>query len=240
MNWNSIIVQTLLKGNFIAGPAATVASNYATAGNLSDANITKAGGEFSFAAIVDAILEAYGMIVGAIGNNVESEYRPWFADDTATILSGGLIPKVGTTGKPRYGMMSDMRDAADGKTFLSFQPRGLIDVANKFWPRNKQEIYQYWTDNLRVWHTRPAGAIGSIVTWDRPAERALILSANNTTPCPLPDSLIPVLTDFGGLAFIYRDVFNSDSAGAHLQLFQQELLKISGQPPAVTELNTKN
>lgn len=240
MFWSNVLVQTLLKGNFIAGPAATVATNYATAGNLSDTNITKAGGEFSFAAVVDALLEAHGMIVEAIGNNRESEYRGWFVDDTTAILNGGLIPKVGATGKPRYGVMSDMRDAADGVTFLSFQPRGLVDVANKFWPRNKQEIYQYWTDDLRVYHTRPAGAIGSIVTWDRAAERALMLSANNTTPCPLPDALLTTLTDFGGLAFIYRDVFNSEAAGAHLQLFQQELAKIVGQPPAVAELNAKN
>jgi hypothetical protein len=234
--WNVVIRQILLRGNFFAGDQAALAAAYNTA-LFTDALITDSGAEYPFKAVADGILEAMAMIIGAIGANRESPYRPWFTDDTANIANRGAIPLIGATGaKARYGVISDVRDATDNKP-CSFQPRSIVEIAGTARPRFKVNVYEYFADDTTMWHTR-TNVKGRIVVWDRAAELTSIIGSNDVATCPLPDDLLPVL-EKGALAFIFKDTFNTDQAQINWSQFIPELDKIAGRPMAALEMNPK-
>lgn len=234
--WSTVIRQVLLRGNFIAGDKTAVKTTYETA-LLTDTQITKGGAEYPFLGIVDAFLDAMEIIVGAIGANRESAYRRWFAADTANIASGGQIPTVSSIAAPRYGVLSNVRDATNGR-YLTFQPRVMIRIAKEATHgRRKRDLYHYFTDDVVIEHTR-TNVKAEIVAWSRDAEQTVILADNDTYECPLPNDLLPVL-EYGALAFIYRDKFNLEQAVANYNKFAPEVNKIAGKQMAATELPAK-
>jgi hypothetical protein len=233
--WNIVVRQILLRGNFLAGDAAQVKTDYETA-LIADAQIRKSASEYPFTALADAILSAMTMIVQAIGENRESEYRAWFRDFTNDILTGDQVPTIGSFGGSRFGVISNVKDSADD-TYLTFQPRGIIQAANRGGSRRKLEIYQYFSDDVVIEHTRPA-VKAEIVSWDRELERLAILTTNNVSDCPLPDALLEDL-EFGTLSFIYRDKFNMEQAVANWNKFYPEINRIAGKQMASADLPAK-
>lgn len=234
-NWASVIREVLLRGNFFAGDNAAIAASYDTA-SFSQASITANGGEYSFNALVDSILDAHAWMVKAIGENRNSEHRRWFQDVTASIANGGLIPTTGVTSKPRFGVISDVKDASDGR-FCTEQPRAVIDICNRGHSRVKSEKYYFYSDDVRIFHSR-INVVAEIVTWDRAAERSAIIANNGTAQCSMPEGLLPDLIN-GSLATIYRDTFRFSSAMVHWQVFAESLNRIAGKQIASLDLIQK-
>lgn len=237
MVWNKAIIQILLRGNFFTGDAATLAASYNTATTLNDAVITKNGAEYSFAAIVDGILQAMGMIILAIGTNRTGEYRDWFNDLTGNIADGGVIPTFGSSStKLRYGLISDVIDASDSK-FCNQQPRNLVEIAKARHPRQKIEPYVAWTDDIVIYHSR-TNVKARCVTWDRAAERTAMISSNTTAVCPLPEGLMPLLENLS-FFWIRRDTFNAEQSASAWALCQPELNRIAATEIFKPELPAK-
>lgn len=234
--WNTVLRQILLRGNFFAGTDSLVLAAYNTAlQNNASMNNNKA--EYPFEAVVDGTLQALIMMIQAIGENRESEYRGDFLDATGNIASGGSIPLFGSLStRIRYGRISDVRDAASG-IYLTHQPRTLVEIGRSIRPRRKLTLHHYFTDDVRVWHTRPQ-VVAECVTFDKAAERTNMLTLNDTTNCPLAEGLLPVL-ELGALAFIWRDTFNIEQAVRSWIQFKEELNKIAGKPMASAELPMK-
>jgi hypothetical protein len=113
----------------------------------------------------------------------------------------------------------------------------MIDITNRRSSRRHLDLYQYYTDDIRVWHTRPL-VFAEFVAWDMGAERDAIINSNDTALCPLPDGLLP---DFetGVLAKVYKDTFNAEAAQIQLQIFTQALARIANKTPAITETTLK-
>lgn len=233
--WNSIIRRVLVRGNFFSGDAAQLVTSYDTA-HFTQSLVTRNGAEYSFNAIVDSILDAHEMLVTAIGENPQSEYRRWFQDVTASIAHAELIPQTGTVTKERYGVISDVKDASLNR-YLTHQPREMIETAKKGHPRMKLELFHYFTDNVRIWHTR-TNVICEIVAWDKAAERAAIIANNEAAVCPMPSALHPAL-EIGSLAFIQRDAFGAEAAVEAWQQFFPVINKIAGKQIASQELPVK-
>lgn len=242
MKWSIVIRQILLRGNFLAGSADAVRDAYTDA-PLGDTELTKNRAEYPFAAIADSIVQAMSLIVSAIGENRESNHRAAFLADTEPVRSGVVIPRLSSTGAPRFGLIRDVRehvaDAPEGfvPRYLTHQPRAVIDIANKRHKRLRGNFFHFFTDDVRLWHTQDL-AIAEIVAWDIEGERNRIYATNNTADCPLPNELLPAL-EFGALGFIYRDTFNAENAIANWQKFALELNKIAGKPVADLELPQK-
>ena len=239
--WSKVLRQILLRGNFFAGDAAATRIAYLTA-PLNDSILTRNAAEYPFEAIADGVLQAMTQIVAAIGENRESNFRAPFLADTDPILNGGEIPDVSADGKPRYGLIRNVREYTDGSEDyaprqLTHQPRTLIDIANRQSPRLSDTVFYYFTDDVRIWHTLDA-VVAEIVAWDKEAERSAIVNNNATADCPLPDELLPAL-EFGSLSFIYRDTFNAENAAMNAQRFAPELQRIAGKPSADAELPSK-
>jgi hypothetical protein len=229
--WSTVLRQILLRGNFYAGDQATLATAYATT-PITDASITKSGGEYSFLALSDVTLQALAMIIRAIGENRESEHRIWFTQDTPALPTGSQIPTLAADGRSeRYGVLANVRDA-DDDTYLTSKPRRYVRIARSTSRRRKLSLYHYFSDDVIIEHTR-SNVKAEIVAWDRQTEAANIV-ANNVSVCPLPDALLPDL-EFGVLAFIWRDKFNLEQAMANAQKFAASLNAISGKQVATAE-----
>lgn len=233
--WKSTIIQILLKADFMKGDKAGLAADYNVVGVVDDDIMRDAGPAFSFEAVVDKILMAMTMIVTAIGENRQSEYRPYFLKDTIPLASGDKIPLV-ANGKPKFGVVSDFRDSYNDR-YLTEQPREIVLGSRRQHARRVIRPFHYWTDDIRVLHTR-VDVTAEVVAWDKTAERVLMITTNDVSPCPLPDDLLPAL-EFGSLALLQRGNFNAESAPANAQAFQQELARIAGKPMAVPELAAK-
>jgi hypothetical protein len=233
--WKSTILQILLKADFMKGNKTALTADYNVAGLLTDVVMRDAGPVFSFDAVVDKILMAMAMIVTAIGENRASEYRPYFLVDTTPLASGDRIP-LEASGKPKYGVVSDFRDAYTDH-YLTEQPREIVLGSRRQHPRRIIRPHHYYSDGIRVWHTR-VDVTAEVVAWDREAERVLILTANHTENCPLPSDLLPCL-EFGSLALIQRGEFNAQQAAASAPLFIQELSRIAGRTMEIPELAAK-
>lgn len=238
VKWNSVIRQILLRGNFIAGDIAAVKATYEDT-LFDDTHLTNNGAQYPFSAIVDSMLQALTLIVQAIGDNRDSEYRTSFRDFTNILQNGDPIPTIGATGGSRYGVISNVFDI-DNNRPLTFQPRRLIQTANETHGRRKLSLYQYFTDDIVIEHTRPesGGVKAEIVAWDREAEREAMIDRNDNADCPLPDALLPVL-EFGSFSYIWRDTFNQEQAVKNWNLFYPEINRIAAKEMAATELPAK-
>lgn len=233
--YNTIIRNVLIRGNFFAGDGSALESAYDTT-HFSQASITRGDGEYTFNAIVDAILLAHEMLVASIGENRESEYRAWFTEASGNITHGSTIPLVGTGAKTRYGVISNVKDSSQN-IYLTHQPREMVEMARANHSRSITDKYYFFTDDVRIWHTR-TNVIADIVTWSKTADRTAILANNNTAACAMPDALIPDLLN-GSLAFIFRDIFRMEQALQHWQLFAASLNNIAGKQMASMELPAK-
>lgn len=236
--WSSVIIQILIKGNFIKGNPAGVATAYDPSVLLSDSTLTDGGGEFPFGGVVDRILQAMSLIVTAIGSNRQSEYRTAFLEDTAGVASGALIPRVAASSatKYRFGVLSDVKDGSSG-LYLTETAREIVLIARKNHTRQIVKPYQYYTDDTRLWHTRST-AKSEIVAWDKAAERAAMIASNHTSVCPLPDDLLPAL-EFGSLGVMHRNNFNIQQAEAEFAKFVAEINRIAGKQMPDAELAAK-
>lgn len=234
--WENVLRQIFLKGNFIApGDATATASAYA-ASPITSAIITASGAEFPFTAVCDKVIAALELMIRAIGENRNSHYRAWFLDETPNVGDGARIPLESVANVPRIGVIANVRDADDG-TYLTFAPRKAIQIARAAHPRRLIQPYQFYTDDVRIYHTRTF-VVCEIVSWDRAAEYTNIVTNNNSTNCPLPEDLHPALED-GALALIHRDTFNVVQAEAAWQRFVPELNRIAGKPIADEEMLQK-
>lgn len=234
MTWADFIRQLLLRGNFFKGDAAALVTLYNT-GTFSDAQIVKDGAEFSFNAIIDAILQAHVMMVEAIGQSRDNSLRAWLTVETGNIAPGGAIPTA-ISGAARYGIISDVVDATNA-TPLTPQPRKVVEIARKGHGRSIVPKYYYFTDDVYIWHTR-TNVRGRIVAFDRTAERTAMINSNNSATIKLPTGILPDL-EHGALAFIYRDTFRIEQAMEHWKIFDQALGRISPKHVHAAEMPPK-
>lgn len=213
--------EVLLRANLLPATAgATQTSNYATA-NIGDTQMADRSIQFPELAVDDALLNAADVMVGRIGANPQSPYRPFFADVTASLASGATLPLVSSGSKPIVGVIGDVRDAITPFRKLNFVDERVVQGFNTLKTNIlKVNPYQYWTDNVRIEHTL-ANVIADVVIWSKTDQLAL-LQSNPRGACPFSEDLIPLLV-VGALSFVFRDKFNESQAAIYAQKFEAGL-----------------
>lgn len=219
--WDKIQRSVILKANELRADSATsVATAYATvligATQLGDRAI-----EFPFTAINDAILDASGKIVATIGGNPQCPYRSSFQDQTNNISSGGSITELSQSGAPIAGVINTVRDATTNKA-LEMKPRAVVTGYSNL--TLKISPYYYYTDNVRIWHTR-TNVVADCCVWDRAAERYWLESTFTRGDCPFPSPLHEVLIA-GSLAMLFKDTFNNEQVQMWHTYFADSLLRL--------------
>lgn len=215
--WNVIQRAIMLKANVVnAADASTLASVYSVA-TIGQTELNDRGIEFPFNAINDAILDAGGMIVERIGQNVNSPYRSYFHDVTDAILDGGRIPEFSQAGHPVIGRIGSVRDATTNEE-LEMVPRQVVKGADSITLKISPHLYAI--DGVRLWHTRTS-VVADVVVWESQVERYWLESSPRGI-CPFPDALHPTLVN-GALSILFRGDFNSAQAPAFAGKFESVL-----------------
>jgi hypothetical protein len=215
--YDIIFRQVVLRANQLqANSASGLATNYGSA-TLDDTEMGDRAVEFPKTAIDDAILNAGDRIVGEIGLNPMSPYRSNFQGVTSNLSSGSLVPMVDSNSKSRVGLIGDVKDASTSAK-LQLKSYEEVDAANR--SGLVQNIYWFFTDNTRIWHTR-TDIVADVVIWDKADQRAL-LNSNPRGACPFPQNLHEALVS-GALSYIFRKDFNSDQVKIWKGVFDEVL-----------------
>jgi hypothetical protein len=215
--WDKIQRAVMLKANELnAADASTLASVYSVS-TIGQTELNDRAIEFPFAAINDAILDACGMIVERIGENVNSPYRSYFHDTTDSLTDGARIPEYSQAGHPVIGRIGTVRDATTNEE-LEMVPRQVVKGADSITLKVSPHLYAI--DGSRIWHTRTS-VIADVVVWESQVERYWLESSPRGI-CPLPDALHPTIVN-GALSIIFRGDFNSDQAPVYTTKFETVL-----------------
>lgn len=216
--YDLIYRQVALKANLIDSvSASSIISSYANT-SMGATQIGERATMFPPLAITDAILNSGGMIVSAIGHNYKSPYRPFFADTSGNIANGGSIGTQSTNSKDRVGIIGEVRDASDGNRC---QFKSLQEVlAARDLTTLKQSVYWYFTDNVKIWHTR-TNVVADEVIWHR-SDQLTLLEASPKGACPFPGDLYTAVI-VGALSELMRGTFNMEQAPMWSQKFAMVL-----------------
>lgn len=220
MTWDTLQRSTILRANQLqADTAAALATSY-TLATIGQTQMSDRAIEFPFVAINDALLDACDRIISAISMNVESPYRTFFAGVSGNISSGLTIPLVSTLSIPRVGMIGTVRDAATTKKMI-FRP--YEDVIGVSTMSLKQVPFWYFSDNVRVWHTK-SNVILDLVVWDK-STQLTAMSASPRGDCPFPQDLHETIIA-GALSYLFRGDFNTQQISTWRNYFESKLASL--------------
>ena len=167
------------------GQAAAAATAY-------DAT-TWASARFPVNLIVDTITDAVGNFAQVIAETAEHPFRRYLQAQTANIAHKGQIPATDSGGKDIIGIYGAVRDATDSIP-LTEKPLQYITRCVRLRAGGELglPVYHFARVDGRLYHTRD-NVIVEVCSFDRDAERALILAEVTGTPgnsMLLPDSLL--------------------------------------------------
>lgn len=225
VTWDKIFRQVALKGGLlIVDSAATLETNY---GNplIDSAELLTKGLVFPKPAVDDAILSAGDRIVRAIGENPTCSYRKDFTDITNSLANGAFLPQISASGAPIVGVVGAVRDAATGHelepTDLGRQEIDEINSCNL-----KSSVYEYYTDSVRIWHTRVLNrVICDVVVWEKEAVRYWMNALIQRGDVDFTEDLHETLVN-GALGELFRGTYNSDIAPIYNGKFENSLKEI--------------
>lgn len=219
--WDKIQRQVLLRSNQLqADTAASLAANYVVP-DIGDTEMGDRATEFPKVAVDDAILNAADRLVGMIGMDKNSPFRNYFAGVTSNVASGAVIPAVSSFAKNRVGVIGDVRDSATGKKLVAKEYQDVIGIPNM---TIMCEPHWYYTDNVRIWHTR-TNVVIDIVTWDK-LDQLSAMADNPRGDCPFPEELHEALV-CGALSYIFRGDFNTGQVEIWRKYFEETLADMS-------------
>lgn len=222
-SYDKIIRQVALRGNLIEpSSASAMETNYTTA-LFGSTQLGNRAIEYPITAIYDAILSAGDRLIGLIGLDKNSPYRPHFNSVTSSVATGAVIPLVDSTSKSRVGVIGDVRDASTSKKLVAKDYQEVIGYSNL---TLKQTPHWYFTDNVRIWHTRSNVTL-DIVVWDKVDQLTLMAQTSGGAKgnCPFPQDLHEALV-CGALSYIFRGDFNSEQVGIWRQYFNDKLQEL--------------
>lgn len=221
--WDKIQRQVILRANSLqANSSAALATAYSNA-NIGQTEMDDRAIEFPKVAIDDAILNACDRIVRLIGLNRTSEYRTYFNEVTAGIASGGLIPNTANS-KPRIGIIGEVRDSTTGQKVVERSYQEIRDLPNLATSVIRPTIHWYFSDNIRIWHSRTTVVI-DVVTWDKGAQLTAMAS-NPRGTCPFPEDLHEAIV-CGALTNLFKENLNNSQQQAWNALYQQTLATLA-------------
>lgn len=232
--WDIPQRQVQLRANQLAADSASALQTVYTSAVPGQSGMGDRAVEFPFEAINDALLNAGDKIVRAIGQNPQSTYRAYFADVTASIASGAVIPVASTTSKPIIGQIGVVKDASSPFRKHTLAPFQIVQDYNVL-KTNILNVnpYLYFTDNTRIWHTS-TNIVADVVIWSKTDQTALMISTPARGTCPFPEDLIEVLV-CGALSYIFRGNFNIAQVGIWNNKFEAGLQAL-GVQPSITQI----
>ena len=221
--WDKIFRQVAHRANLLAvADSAALAAAYVDT-DIGQAQLTNKASEFPKDGIDDAILNAADKMLAVIGGDPKSRYRPFFSGVTGNITNGSLIPLVSSGGVSRVGVIGAVRDSV---TNAKLKFRDYSAVVNVSSITLAQSIFWFYTDNIRLWHSR-TNVIADIVIWNKAEQRVLMNSSPNRGACPFPEDLHEGLV-CGGLSYVFRNNFNIEQVDKWAKRFN-ETLALCGQ-----------
>ena len=201
--------QVILRSNQLAADSAsTLATAYAVT-TIGNTQMADRAIEFPAKAINDAILNAMERMITLIGEDKNSPYRTFFHDVTASLANGATIPTISTNSKPRIGVIGDVRDATSSDVLQALPKQNVLSIRAM---TLKQTPLNYYTDNVRIWHTR-TNVVADVVVFSITDEIAKMESEPRGN-CPFPDNAIEAIV-IGALSYIFKDTFNLQQAEAY-------------------------
>lgn len=221
--WDRVFRQVILRGNLLqADDASTLATNYTTA-LIGQTEMSDRAIMFPKVAVDDAILNAGDRMVGLIGLDKNSPYRSFFAGVTSNVASGAAIPLISSTSKTRVGVIGDVLDASTSKKCVAKEYQEVIGVGSM---TLKQSPHFYYTDNVRIWHTR-TNVVIDIVVWDKADQLTLMAQTAGGVrgACPFPQELHEGLV-CGALSYLFRGEFNVEQAKQWRATFNEVLAQL--------------
>lgn len=219
--YEKIFRQVVLRANQLAADdTSALAASYVTSA-IGDTQMADRAIEFPAMAINDAILNAGDRLVGAIGMDPYSPYRRFFAGVTANLATGSELPLLDSGNKTVVGVIGDVRDATSFKKLVSRNYQAVIGVSNL--ALLKQSVHWYYTDNVRIWHTRD-NVICDVVVWDK-ADQLTLLTTNPRGNCPFPQELHEALV-CGALSYIFRSTFNIEQVMIWRRYFEAVIARL--------------
>lgn len=223
--WDKIFRQVAMQSNLLsANDAATLETNY-TNPVIGSTELADRATQFPFSAINDAILNAADRMVQLIGLDRASPYRIFFGDVTANIATGGLIPQVGSTGAKIQGVIGGIKDGTNDTKLIKRDYQDVTGIANMPTLKQASSIYWYYTDNVRIWHTR-TNVKAEVVVWDKDAQRVLMSQAVTRGNCPFPENTHYILIS-GAKALLSRDGFNTEQSAVWRNEFNSGLPQLA-------------
>lgn len=225
--YDKIFRQVVIRANQLTvSDASTLATNYSTAA-IGQTEMSDRAVEFPAAAINDAILQAGDRLVNVIGANKHSPYRSWFTDTTNDIANGNVIPLVSSSNKSRVGVIGAVKDSTGGQKLVAKEYNQVIALkVSSPAITLKQSPFWYYTDNVRIWHTR-SNVTCDIVAWDKVDQITLMNTSPTRGACPFPQDLHEALIT-GALSTLFRGTFNNEQAIQWKNYFDQTLERIAG------------
>lgn len=222
-SYDKIIRQVMLRGNLLSSDSASTMDTSYTTALIGTSQIGDRGIEFPEDAVYDAILNAGDRMVGLIGLDKNSPYRNYFAGVTSSVATGAVIPIVDASSKSRVGVIGDVRDASTSKKLVAKDYQEVVGYSNL---TLKQSPHWYFTDNVRIWHTRTNVTL-DIVIWDKVDQLTLMNQTSGGVKgnCPFPQDLHEALV-CGALSYIFRGSFNHTQAPQWRGYFNDKLSEL--------------
>lgn len=222
--YDKIFRQVVLRANQLAADdSSSLSLSYVTAA-IGQTQMDDRAIEFPKEAVDDAILNAGDRMVSLIGLDKYSPYRTFFHDVTSNIATGSAIPIVGAAGDPRIGVIGDVRDSSTNQKLLSRSYEDVIGYASL---NVKSTPFWYYTDNVRIWHTR-SNVVADIVTWNKDDQLTLMAATPTRGTCPFPEDLHEALV-CGALSYLFRSSFNDGQVAIWRRYFDGVLARLEGR-----------
>jgi hypothetical protein len=223
--WDKLFRATVLRGGLLkADDATTLEANYVVA-NIGQTQMDDRAVMFPKTAIDDALLMAGDQLVRAFAGNPLSPYRRNFHDITPAIASNGLIPTISDGGFPIVGVIGDVYDFVNLDALVRLDTEDEVNTILLL-TTIKQQLMYYWTDHVRIVHTRPVTDVHcDVVVWDKEAERAK-LNTNPRGQCNFTEDLHEALI-CGALANIFRSSWNAEQVEVWATYFTKKLAEVS-------------
>lgn len=233
--YDKIFRQVALRANQLQADTATALQTAYTTALIGQTEMSDRAIEFPKEAIDDAILNAGDRIVNLIGLDKNSPYRGNFAGVTSNVASGSLIPLISASSKSRIGLIGDVLDASTSKKLAAKDYQEVIGYSNM---TLKQTPHWYYTDNVRIWHTR-TNVVIDIIVWDKSDQLTLLAQTGGGVrgACPFPQDLHEALV-CGALSYIFRGNFNNEQVGMWRGYFN-DTLQILGAHLASDEVEKR-
>lgn len=225
--YDKIFRQVALHANQIETVSASALQTSYQTSTIGQTELGDRAVEFPFESINDGILRAGDKMIGVIGMNRKSPYRPFFHDVTGSLASGAVIPLTSTNSKTRVGHIGDVRDASSNALLKEVDSYAEIESLNTLKTNIlKKAPHFYFYDGVRIFHTR-TNVVADVVVWQKNDQIALMESSPRGQ-CPFPEELHAGLVA-GALSEMFRGSFNTEQAEMWRARFNDVLAMLGGQ-----------